>query len=238
LSVPSGKDGIQLNSASGISIIGNYIYHLGTIGNGSIGIKCAGISNSNLISGNQIANADTGILLEESDHTVVGNHIIAWTEGITQTGGAKNIAIGNRIVLNGGANAINVTGGSMLAPFGANYSTGAFIGCGARIDKHAILTDGATVDVDASLGNYFTLTAAGSRTIASPTNPLDGQEADFVIFNNTAGAITTTWSGAANGFLKAGAWVDPAAGKRRSIRYRYDTTTNMWTEIARGAADM
>jgi len=106
---------------------------------------------------------------------------------------------------------------------------------------HVVLTDGATVTIDASLGNYFTLLAGGSRTIAVPTNApaVDTltQQIVVTIFNNTAGAITTTWNTGAGGFSLAGAWVDPATNKRRTITFQWWQGSGFWIETSRTAAD-
>ncbi len=51
------------------------------------------------------------------------------------------------------------------------------------------LSDGATPALDASLGTTFLLTAAGDRTIAVPTNPIDGQK--IVIRHKASGADRT-----------------------------------------------
>lgn len=51
------------------------------------------------------------------------------------------------------------------------------------------LVDGASVAIDASLGNRFTLTATDNRTIAVPTNPTAGQA--IVILHTASGADRT-----------------------------------------------
>ena len=107
---------------------------------------------------------------------------------------------------------------------------------GTRVMEHRyILTDAATVAVNAALGNYFTLNATASRTIATATNPVDGQGIDFTIYNGSGGAMTTTWG---TGYKLAGAWVDPANTKYRSIRFRYNSTIVSWMEVSRTAADI
>ena len=93
------------------------------------------------------------------------------------------------------------------------------------------LTDAATVNIDASTGNAFILFAGGSRTIAAPTNPRQGQEIVITVWNNTAGAITTTW----NATYHMAAWTDAAAGKQRVIRFMYDGAN--WNELGRTTAD-
>jgi hypothetical protein len=97
-----------------------------------------------------------------------------------------------------------------------------------------VLTDAATVAVDASLGTLQRAGLTASRTIGNPANGVGGQTLTITVFNNSAGAITTTWS--ANWHL-AGAWVDPAAGKERSL-FCYSGDGTIFREISRSAADV
>lgn len=55
------------------------------------------------------------------------------------------------------------------------------------------LTDGATIDVDASLGGNFKVTLAGNRTLANPTNLADGQVINFRIKQDGTGSRTLAY---------------------------------------------
>ena len=57
------------------------------------------------------------------------------------------------------------------------------------------LTDAATVAVDLSLGNHFTLTLGGNRTLGAPTNQTAGQSGVIVITNGGANtlAFASVW---------------------------------------------
>lgn len=55
------------------------------------------------------------------------------------------------------------------------------------------LTDGASIPVDASLGNLFSVTLGGSRTMAAPTNPSKGQRIAFRIKQDATGSRTMSW---------------------------------------------
>ena len=57
------------------------------------------------------------------------------------------------------------------------------------------LTDAATVAVDLSLSNHFTLTLAGSRSLGSPTNAVAGQSGLIVITQDATGGRTLSFSG-------------------------------------------
>lgn len=63
-----------------------------------------------------------------------------------------------------------------------------------------VLSDGATVTLNAALGNEFILSASGDRTIAAPTNPMLGQK---IIISHLAVGSARTLSlatGTTNGF--------------------------------------
>lgn len=54
------------------------------------------------------------------------------------------------------------------------------------------LTDAATIAVDASLGNVFTVTLGGNRTLGNPSNPTNGQRILFRIRQDGTGSRTLT----------------------------------------------
>jgi hypothetical protein len=54
------------------------------------------------------------------------------------------------------------------------------------------LTDAATITTNATLGDIFTVTFGGNRTMALPTGMVDGQKIEFWITNN--GSRTVTWA--------------------------------------------
>lgn len=60
------------------------------------------------------------------------------------------------------------------------------------VDRSA-LTDAATVAVDASLSNVFTLTIGGNRTLGQPTNPKDGQGITIFITQDGTGSRTLAY---------------------------------------------
>lgn len=55
------------------------------------------------------------------------------------------------------------------------------------------LIDGATVNVDASLGGNFKVTLAGNRTLANPTNLSDGQIINFRLKQDGTGSRTLAY---------------------------------------------
>lgn len=56
------------------------------------------------------------------------------------------------------------------------------------------LTDGATVTLDASLGNRFSVTLGGNRTLAL-SNIADGQKVEVIVTQDGTGSRTLSYSG-------------------------------------------
>lgn len=85
-------------------------------------------------------------------------------------------------------------------------------------DGLVILTDGATVALDASQGRTFSLTATGNRTIAVPSNPANGRR---IIIRHYAsgGARTLTLTTSAGGFRFGAAPIAIAATASGTMDY-------------------
>lgn len=110
--------------------------------------------------------------------------------------------------------------------------TGTFITTGMQ-GIVTTLADAPTVAPDAAVGMYFRVTLTASRTIGATANIGTGSIVTFEITNGSGGAITTTWNAQ---YKLAGAWVDPAAGKARTISFVYNGSNCI--ETARSAADI
>jgi hypothetical protein len=95
------------------------------------------------------------------------------------------------------------------------------------------LTDGATVDLDASLGKEFTLSAAGNRTILAPTNP--SQKSIIIRHYASGGARTLTLSLGTLGFRFGStitALTETASGKYDYIGAIYNATDTVFDVVA------
>lgn len=99
----------------------------------------------------------------------------------------------------------------------------------------AVLGDGATVDVDASLAGTFTLTCASDavREIQVPTNGVAGQRLAVTIINTSGGPLTNTTFAAA---IRQPALTLPATGFQREYTLAFDGGT--WAIVAQSAADI
>lgn len=98
----------------------------------------------------------------------------------------------------------------------------------------SVLTDGATPALDASLGNTFTLSAAGDRTIAVPTNAVNGQK---IVIRHLAsgGARTLALNSGAGGFsfgTDVTALTQTVSGKYDYIGAIYNSTSSLWNVVA------
>lgn len=96
------------------------------------------------------------------------------------------------------------------------------------------LTDGATPALNAKLGNVFTLSAAGDRTIAVPTNPINGQR--LTIAHTASGADRTLALNAGTGGFRFGSTITgltaTLSGKTDYIETIYNSTANKWDVVS------
>jgi hypothetical protein len=77
-----------------------------------------------------------------------------------------------------------------------NYAALATVNTFAKAVRGSIvaLTDAATVAVDASLGNYFSVTLGGNRTLGNPSNLVAGQGGSIIITQDGTGSRTLAYS--------------------------------------------
>jgi hypothetical protein len=102
------------------------------------------------------------------------------------------------------------------------------------------LTYSASMTPDCLDGSLFSISIsdAAAFTINTPTNTPDTGavgEITFAIFNQSGGAAgVATWD---SDYRMAGAWVQPATGKLRTITFKY-WAPDYWLEVARTDADL
>jgi len=151
------------------------------------------LGNANTVTDRTIIN---GVLVANGNFTVAGNTTIGGaSKTITMGGAASTLTIG------GAGHTTNTTGWFGVAGR-ATVSTNLFVGGnttlnGTTIDKSnslsQTLTDGATISWDTSLGRVATVTLAGNRAVAAPTNLKVGTYILNVIQDAT-GSRTLTWN--------------------------------------------
>jgi hypothetical protein len=95
------------------------------------------------------------------------------------------------------------------------------------------LTDGATIEVDASLGNDFRVTIAGNRTMGIPANPADGQKITFQVTQGSGGPFTLSWS---SGYEFSAGLPQPTlsttAGQTDLLGFIYNAGKSKWLFVA------
>lgn len=86
-----------------------------------------------------------------------------------------------------------------------------------QANTSAALTDGVTIDTDASTAANFYVTLAGNRTMNAPTNPMDWKRIRYIISQDAVGSRTMAWNAA---FLFSTTFPSPTL-----------TTTILYTDI-------
>lgn len=199
--------------------------------NGCIGVMLTGCytldapSISVLVTGN--ANAVNVTSFSENTPSGAGPSIQVDSGSIATV---SDIATSNTAALNGTVVMVN-DGGGLLVP-GYGFIGGPLILGGALRPSSNALTDGATVALNSSLGRFFTLSAAGNRTISVPTgSPVHGQE--IVIAHTASGgartlSLTTGSSGAFAFGTTITALSATTSGLTDYITCIYNSTSARW----------
>jgi hypothetical protein len=115
----------------------------------------------------------------------------------------------------------------------ANSASPTFTGTvtlsGRSVSTPDVLADAATIAVDASLGNDFTVTLGGNRTLGNPTNSTNGQKLLFAIRQDATGSRTLALgSDYRFGTDITSITLSTAAGKTDYLGVRYNATDSKW----------
>jgi hypothetical protein len=95
------------------------------------------------------------------------------------------------------------------------------------------LTDAATIVTDASQGNHFRVTLGGNRTLANPTNGIDGQKVVWELIQDATGSRTLTLGGKfALGSDISATTLTTTASKRDFLGAVYNASDDKWYVIA------
>lgn len=139
---------------------------------------------------------------------------------------ASNAAVVQKI------NGVTVTG-TPSAGYVIQASSSSASAWGVPSSPSLALTDGATISVNAALANNFTVTIAGNRTIANPTNPVDGQTILFQVTQGTGGNFTLTFGSAyefPTGLTQP--TLSTTAGLTDILGFMYNATKTKWLFMA------
>jgi hypothetical protein len=95
--------------------------------------------------------------------------------------------------------------------------------------------NGGSVTPNAVGGTTFVYTAGAgvaSFTVASPTNPTNGQQITILVKNASGGALAVAWGAS----FQMAAWTNPGDGKSRAISFVYES--GAWREVSRTPTDV
>jgi len=96
------------------------------------------------------------------------------------------------VLYNSGTWGISITGNAATVTNGA-YLNAAQTFTAAQRGAVVALTDGATITPDFAGGNNFSVTLAGNRTLANPTNQTAGQSGTIVVTQDATGSRTLAY---------------------------------------------
>ena len=91
------------------------------------------------------------------------------------------------------------------------------------------LTDGATITPDFALSNNFSVTLAGSRTVANPTNLVAGQSGSIFITQDGTGSRTLAWGSYWDFATGVAPTLSTTAGAVDRVDYIVRTSTSIHT---------
>lgn len=104
---------------------------------------------------------------------------------------------------------------------------------GSLVSTADTLTDAATILVDAALGNVFTVTLGGNRTLGNPSNPTNGQRIIFRIRQDGTGSRTLALgSDYRLGTDITSTTLTTTAAKTDYLGVMYNSTDSKWDVIA------
>lgn len=128
------------------------------------------------------------------------------------------------------------TGVALLtgAAFTGNTSvTGTFGASKAITGGTVALTDATVIAVDASLGNDFSVTLAGNRTLGTPSNPTAGQKIVIEVIQDGTGSRTLGYTSAyAFSTDIPSPTLTVTASKRDLLGFRYSASMSKWQLLA------
>lgn len=104
---------------------------------------------------------------------------------------------------------------------------------GALTQVPVVLTDAATIAVNAALGNHFRVTLGGNRTLGNPTGALDSQMLLFeLIQDGTGSRVLSLGNKYALGTDIAAVTLSTAANKRDFLGVIYNSTADLFYVVS------
>lgn len=129
---------------------------------------------------------------------------------------------------------------SIPSPYGGNAATATNLAGGATLPAYLApavtdLSFSSSIAVDAALGNAFNLTlTASTGTLATPSNPVDGEVIRIRVTQGSGGSFTLSY-GTAYDFGTAGSpTLSTAAGKVDILGFEYVASISKWCYLGSG----
>ena len=93
-----------------------------------------------------------------------------------------------------------------------------------------VLTDAATIAINANDGNVFRVVLGGNRTMAAPNNARSGQTIVFHILQDGTGSRTLTWNSIYKFAGSSAPTLSTAASAVDVFAFNYDSTSLVWRQ--------
>ena len=100
--------------------------------------------------------------------------------------------------------------------------------------SESTLTDGATINWDASTQDVCKVTLGGNRTLAAPTNNTTGQFISILVIQDGTGSRTLTWNAVFEFAEDTAPTLTTTANKGDVFVFRYNGSK--WLEVGRNQA--
>ena len=100
--------------------------------------------------------------------------------------------------------------------------------------SESTLTDGATINWDASTQDVCKVTLGGNRTMAAPTNNTTGQFISILVIQDGTGSRTLTWNAVFEFASDTAPTLTTTAAKGDVFVFRYNGSK--WLEVGRNQA--
>lgn len=177
----------------------------------------------------------------------LGTRSATWGIGSNTGGGANSIQFknGNSLTLQATPTATrtitlpDATGTVALTAsptFTGTVTQAAVTQTGRTLTTYTVLTDAATIAVDASLGNHFTVTLGGNRTLGNPTNPPGAGQDQMILFairqDGTGSRTLTLDTNYRFGTDITSITLSTGINKTDYLGVRYNVTDSKWDVIA------
>ena len=190
--------GSAIPTGESVASVSSRITSVGTVLAATSAALATSISNVSAAMATSIGTTNTRIAQTSTD---LATSIGTTNTRIAQTSTDLAASIGLRLPLAGGT-LTGILSGTDVYVSALAVGTNSLLGKDIHIEKSAVadvqaLTDGTNISVDFNVGQNFTVTLAGNRTLDNPTNCVAGQVGSIFVVQDGTGSRTlaygTSW---------------------------------------------